>query len=453
MNLREPRFEPEFQILPHTLLAGSTPGFTIELRQIANDMRLEKTEIEFEKTELLLDGLAQNDSLGLSTEFTSSADTFQLLQVTDIDGSNSVNFDVIRGIQNRTEVSTRGELRKGSTVLTLDKVPEPPPESVTRTTFRTRMVLKDGLFRLPQSPGESFDITARFTSTTVFRGQEFKLTKTITRTFQTSEPEESAPRIQIMRPIHGEIGRRLEIKGSGFGPDLENTLVTFAGVGNTRVDGILKSTASDEIVVFVPNDAVTGPVRVKVDGLESNDFQFRVMFRPQAALFFPDEDDPGPLAPNILLSQGNDDFELDTLTARVDGVNLNLGSMQIDDIVGAAPLIRETFGQVTALQIFYTGLEQEESGRHMFELKEDAESSAQATLFASQEVDASRVTFALVRNGLRMRVQSLVIDFETGILVPQDEATPIEMMLEVRSVQWNFFAGTEMVVLSRFGEP
>ena len=57
VNLREPRFEPEFQILPHTLLAGSTPGFTIELRQISRDMRLVQTEIEFDKIELLLDDL------------------------------------------------------------------------------------------------------------------------------------------------------------------------------------------------------------------------------------------------------------------------------------------------------------------------------------------------------------------------------------------------------------
>lgn len=32
VNLREPRFECAFQILPHTLLAGPTSGFTIELR-------------------------------------------------------------------------------------------------------------------------------------------------------------------------------------------------------------------------------------------------------------------------------------------------------------------------------------------------------------------------------------------------------------------------------------
>ena len=454
VNLREPRFEPTFQILPHTLLAGSKPGFTIELRETANDMRVVQTKIEFDRIELLLDDLAENDTLGLSTEFTSSVNSFRLLKVSDIDDSAVMHFDVIRGIENRTEVTARGELRTGSTILTLDKVPEPAPEALTSRSFQTRMVLKDGLFQLPQNPGESFEISARFTSTTMFRGQEFRRTKRITQTFQTSEPAIGAPRVQFMRPIQGEIGRRVDIIGSGFDPDPEGNLVTFTGAGNTRAEGIPQSVTPNEIVVFVPSDAVTGPVRVEVDGLQSNDFQFRVLFRPQAALFFPDEDDPGPLAPDILLSQGNDDFELDTLTARVDGVNLDLGSLEIDEIVGGAPLVDDFTGRVTPLQIFYTGLEETEgSERQMFELKEDTESSAQATLFVSQVADAPSVLFELVRDGLAMRRRSLVIDFERGLLVPVGEATPIQMTLEVRSVQWNFFPGTEMVVLSRFGEP
>ena len=273
VNLREPRFEPEFQILPHTLLAGTTPGFTIELRQIRNDMRLVQTEVEFDKVELLLDGLAENDSLGLSTEFTNSVNAFLLLQVTDVEGGpNSVKFETIRGIQNRTEVTSQGELSKGSARLTLDKFPVPPPEGVTANTFRTRMVLKDGLLQLPQNPGESFDVTARFTSTTVFRGQQFNLTKTITRTFQTTEPAEGAPRVQVMRPIHGELGRKVEIQGTGFDPQLENNRVTFSGPSSTRVDGILESATSESLTFYVPSEALTGPVRVEVDGLESNDF-------------------------------------------------------------------------------------------------------------------------------------------------------------------------------------
>ena len=84
----------------------------------------------------------------------------------------------------------------------------------------------------------------------------------------------------------------------------------------------------------------------------------------------------------------------------------------------------------------------------MFELKEDADSSAQATVFVSEGSDPSSVTFELVRDGLRMRGQSMVIDFSEGILVPVGGETPITSLLEVRSVQWNFVPGTEMVVLS-----
>ena len=143
------------------------------------------------------------------------------------------------------------------------------------------MVLKDGLFRLPQNPGESFDVTARFTSTTVFRGQQFNLTKTIIRTFQTTEPAEGAPRIQLMRPIHGELGRKVEIQGTGFDPQLEENRVTFRGLGNTRVDAILESATAESMVFYVPSDAISGPVRVEVGDDQSNDFEFRVLFRPR----------------------------------------------------------------------------------------------------------------------------------------------------------------------------
>ena len=453
VNLREPRFEPAFQILPHTLLAGSTPGFTIELRQISRDMRLAQTEIEFDKIDLLLDDLAENETLALSTEFTSSVNAFLLNQVTEIDGPNSVSFEAIRGIQNRTEVASQGKLRKGSAILTLDKFPVPPPEGVTANTFRTRMVLKDGLFQLPQNPGESFDVTARFTSTTVFRGQQFNLTKTIIRTFQTTEPAPGAPRIQVMRPIHGELGRKVEIQGTGFDPQLEENRVTFRGLGNTRVDAILESATAESMVFYVPSDAISGPVRVEVGDDQSNDFEFRVLFRPRAALFFPDEDGPGALAPDILLSQDNDDVELDTLTARVDGVTLDVSQLELDVVVGTAPLVRESSGFSTPLQIFFKGLEEDsEPPRQMFELKEDTDSSTQATLFVSEASDPSSVTFELVRDGLRMRGRSLVIDFAEGILPPVGGGTPITSLLEVRSVQWNFFRGTEMVVLSRLDD-
>ncbi len=150
VNVRAPVFSPTFDIIPHTLLAGSAPGFTIKVRQIGEQMRLLRSEFRLEKVSTDFSSLEDGGILGIGKQTVGSTPDFHYLQVSTIDAEEGLSFDVQRVVEGSVTVSAQGALAEGSAVMTLDQVPAPPPEGVVGTSFETEIVLSDQVIRLPK---------------------------------------------------------------------------------------------------------------------------------------------------------------------------------------------------------------------------------------------------------------------------------------------------------------
>ncbi len=472
VNVKEPVFNAVFDITPHTLLAGSSPAFTIKIRQAGEHMRLLRSEFRVEKASTDFSSLEEGGILGIQKQSGGLTPEFHYLQVSSIDATEGLSFHVQRVVDGSLAVSAEGSLGKGSAVMTLRPVPEPPAEGVVRSNMETEIVLSDQVIRLPDAPGETFDVIATLTSTTVLEGHQLPFTKTVTRSFTTVTPTSGAPRVERLLPFHGEMGHKVEIVGSDFDPVPENNQVTFQGSDNTRVEAPVLAASAQELLVYVPEGAVTGAVRVAINNKQSNDFLFRVLFQPDAGIFFaagdvieaetvpgetqgdglnlPTQQSPGTLAPVILLAQEPDEVPFASLLVFVDGGSLNSADLEENASAGTASLVNNSTGKETLFQLFYGGQQEAESGigKHFFDLKQEVGGSTQATLLVSEESEGTGVVFEMTSSGLSVLDSSLLIRFEKRIyLLPETMDTPIKMTIEVRSAQWNFFRGSEMVVL------
>ncbi len=470
VNVREPLFSPNFNITPHTLLAGSVPGFTISVNQFSNHMRLLHSEFRIEKVSTDFSSLEEGGILGIGKQVVSGTPDFQYLQVTSINSAENLSFDVLRSIDSRVGLGAQGTLAKGSAVMTLGQIPEPPEEGVVRGSFVSETILNDQVIGLPDAVGETFDVVATFTSTTVLEGRKVPLTKTVTRTFTTVAPASGAPRVERLLPFQGEIGHKVRISGSGFDPVGENNQVTFRGTNNTRVEAPVETASAEELLVYVPEGAITGPVSVAIDGKQSNDYQFWVLFQPDTGIFFSaGELDVEPiegelqedgltlrtqqaqesLAPIIFLAQEPGEVGFDSLMVFVDDGSLDTSELEIDVSAGTASQVRNS-GFQTMWQLFYGGQEETESGpgRHFFEVKEEVDRSPVTTLFVSEDPEGPGIIFDMKAESLSVLGSSLTISFEKKIYsLPETMDGPIKMTVEVRSEQWTFFKGSEMVVL------
>ena len=472
VNVKEPVFNATFDITPHTLLAGSSPSFNIKMRQAGEHMRLLRSEFRVEKASTDFSSLEEGGILGIAKQTVGLTPEFQYLQVSSLDATEGLSFDVQRVVDGRVAVSAEGTVKKGSAVMTLSQVPEPPPEGIVRLNLETEIVLSDQVIRLPDAGGETFDIIATLTSTTLLEGQQFPFTKTVIRSFTTVTPPSGAPRVERLLPFHGEIGHKVEILGSGFDPVPENNQVTFQGADDIRVEAPVVAASAQELLVYVPEGAVSGALRVAIDSKQSNDFLFRVLFQPDAGIFFASGDvieadqvpgetqedglnlrtqqSPGALAPVILLAQEPDEVEFASLLVFVDAGSLNTGALEENMSAGTASLVNNSSGNETLFQLFYGGRQVTEGGiaKHVFDLKEKVDGVSQATLLVSEEPEGSGILFEMTPNGFSVLGSSLSIRFEKRIYsLPETMDTPITMTIEVRSVQWNFFRGSEMVVL------
>ncbi len=77
------------------------------------------------------------------------------------------------------------------------------------------------------------------------------------------------PIIQEVKPTSARVGEKIKIKGYNFGP--ETPVVTFNGIS-----AALKKVEFDELRVFVPSGAATGPLVVTVGERTSNAIHFVV---------------------------------------------------------------------------------------------------------------------------------------------------------------------------------
>ena len=431
----EPRFRPSFNVLPHTLLAGSRPGFTIVVHHNGLDMRLVRTEVRMDKIEPDFAQLSEGQLMGVGRSiFSNRARDFQALSITEMLSPTKVAFEGRStqsvAIPGQGDVAgsflqATGTLEAGSTVLALEDFPQPPQEGVVEFSFDQEIILGDGALQLPDAVGESFDLVATSTSVTVLKDSDLPMTREETRTFVTVAPPAGAPRLERILPVMGPVGELLELSGSGFDPDPAANLVTFKRFDGDRIDGLVESASSTELMVRVPMEAVTGPVRVTSGGPSSNDHQFFVLFRPEAGIFFPEFEAGQAVAPVILLKQSQSDrvlfvqqdVPLASLKVILDQGEIRTDTLTVDEAAGTASRVQNANGFTTRYLLVYGGQEKEGEKRHFFDYKRTLEGRSEATLFLSQNGEGE-IVFELPSASFSILGSTLSTEFEQQVYVP-----------------------------------
>ena len=457
VSVLEPRFFPTLTIIPHTLLAGTSPGYTIILRHGTDDMIPSRTEVTFGEHEVNLSRLTAGSTLGLGAVLLSGSlpQDFEAFFVTDDSSPDQVLFEASSNRNLTSGTIGMGSLQRTPPVLTLESTPEPPPESVVSRSLVQEILLDHGIFQLPQATDEPFEITVNLRSVTTQEGEDLPLTIILTSFLTTVGLPPGAPRIERLQPSLGSAGQLVHIQGSGFDPDPAGNRVSFEGTDGERVQVAVQSATTNELQVRVPVEAVTGPLHVEVDGLASNDYQFFARFRPDAAVMFTEFEAGEPTAPVLFLRQFlsprlarrlNQDLSFDSM-----GVFLNEGKIKTDTLesgqtVGCAAVVSDSDGNQTDYFLVYGGQETEGEQRHVFELRLNPASTVpNGTLWMWQEEEGIR--FELVLDFIFLGGSSMTIQVDESIYVPPSAAgTTVETRVEVRSVPWNFF-GEQMVVV------
>ena len=170
--------------------------------------------------------------------FRGSPQDFQVFNVSEVVSPESVRFEAARVEDGAFEIAAEGSVEGGSALLTVRHLPTPPAESLVQLSVEQEILLDHELVRLPQAAGEDFEVTASFTSVTVLDGEDVPLTKSRTQTFTTVAPLPGAPRLEQLRPVLGPIGELVTITGSGFDPEPENNVITFATIGDRLPTGL-----------------------------------------------------------------------------------------------------------------------------------------------------------------------------------------------------------------------
>ena len=456
VRLQTLRFEPFFQIVPHTLLAGATPGYTILLSHNGGQMRLDRTEFRFDKVQADFASLKEGSLLALGKQLVlQRPQGFQILAVSEVVSASELSFEANGVDDGVVELQGLGTLEGGSAVLSLSPVPGPPPESVVGISFQEQILLNGGILRLPESPGESFDVTGTFTSATVKDGEDLPLTKVLKRTFTTVTPPSGGPRIESAIPVLGPVGQLVTLTGTGFAATPEGNQVTFPDAENGRLEAVVESASSTQIKVRVPQGAVTGPFRVSVNELSSNDYQFLVLFRPDAAILFPEFTAGQAVAPVIVLGQEDRfrtavtdrDIQMASLKVTLDDGNIQTATLQPQQAAGTAERSFRAGGSATEYLLVYGGQEPDGEQRHFFDFKQTLEGNSQGSLFFSDNPAGSGVIFDVIP-GFSMLGRNLEIRFDEAVyLPPAVSGTIVNTRSEVRSGPWSALSGTEMVVV------
>jgi hypothetical protein len=275
----------------------------------------------------------------------------------------------------------------------------------------------------------------------------------VTNTFTTTGVPLGAPRIERLVPVHGEITRNVRLQGTGFSPILASNEVTFAGAYGTRVPAEIELQTNGALYVSVPREAISGPVRLTVNGQPANDFSFFVRFHPEATLVFDSFAANTPARPRFRHQQPRDEAEtigevpIETVIATLDQGRLALAGVNTNQQVGVITNNSYYSASQGYAAIFYKGQESAAPNRHVFQVSSSADSSTVLLrIYALDDPDGSGVTFQIV---------SVFLPFNAGVSWDYQFTSPIyrppalpgtdeAIQVEAVSQQWMSFPGREM---------
>ena len=424
VNVLTTSFSPTFEASFHTLLGGSAPGLTMLVHAVpgAQNLRVEQMEIHLQGANIETSRLRVGDLLGLLRIFYSS-DTYDFEQLTVTEaGAGTAKIDVLSFGDGGMTTVAQGELIENPPTIVIN-ILNLAAMSLAPQPVDQELIFEDDVFRLPSGAGQSVSLSAKFTSTSLREDTYLPQTKTGSLSFKTSSLTPTAPRIDRLLPVQGEIFRTVRVRGSGLGAIPADNVVTFAGAGRTRVPAEIISQTKDELVVVVPRDAINGPVRLIVGGQDSNDSLFYVRFHVDGALTFDSFKADTLAAPRLIHQQVVDDGEttgevsLQFLVAHADQGHLAMNGISSNQVVGVANILNFYTGRESTNIVAYRGQESDGAKRHRFEVRSSPNSSyVIARVFAWE--DGGGVTFRAEEGGG-------LFTFNAGVRVDYQFTTPI----------------------------
>ena len=437
VRVQNPRFDPSFDASFPSLLAGSGPSFGLRVSDNYGEMRLANVRFKFENA--TIDPSSLKAGTGLALGNVDQGYDFFLVTVTGIDSPSQARFQAIRRDQGESLVFATGTVQPNIITNRID--PPPGDESIVGGGTDAWTRFRPGLVRLPASPGASFTVTAIMTSTTTLAGQNIPLTKVQSRTFVAVAPPSGSPTITTLFGDQGDTGDLVWIEGTGIAPTPAGNKVTFAGESGARVAAEVKTVSGDHVSCLVPFGAVTGPVRLEVNGKTSNDYEYQVLFHPDVFVSFETFKAGAPAAPRIVMKQGAGDLRIGRVKVTSDSGAFTGAALTKDQAAGT--LYTNSYGRTDAYPFYYRGQEPDGEKRHIFDY-----GGGSIMIYASTNVSGQGVTIEVSKTGgFDLYSSTLVLDFEKAIVTtPSVKGTAVSFDVSIDSVQWTFDPGNLMNV-------
>jgi hypothetical protein len=447
-------FSPGFGAVFHTLLGGTAPGWTMYITNSDSsegNLQLGRLELQLQNVGIDVSGLYPDQVIGLLKFFApdnGSTYGFEHLAITEILPGRA-KFDVILLDDGGIRTTAQGELIENPPTVVIN-VTNFPAGSLVPQPLATELIFADGIFQLP-AEGQTYSLMANLTSVSAREDVYLPQGKTITNSFTTTGPATNVPRIARLVPVHGEVGRNVQLFGSGFDANPTNNSVTFTGVGGTRVPASVVLQTNDELVVTVPRDAVSGPVELSVAGQISNDFLFNVRFHPDTALVFDRLTNNVAAGLELLHQQPVDDQEtafevpLQTVICTLDSGHIVVTNLTIDDQVGSS--IRTSFydGSQATNVIAYAGQETNAPQRYLFrEVPSLGSPYTLAWFYYSEGTNGVTLQLGPGDNSLFKFYPGGLYDFQFTTPIYRPAAGDVALRLETISQQWMAPPGNEM---------
>jgi len=429
------------EVTPFSLLSGTSPGCMLRFGTGSYQMRIAKMALKFEGGRVDVSRLSSPRTIGFLSH---DNDTFGSLRVTGLESPTKARVEVSTTGEDGNEITARGFLESGRLDLTLE--PEPGPESVNSYGVDTRLVLLPDVLTLPDAVGTPFTVILVFTSTTVYEGRSAPLLYTTGLAWQenvTIGLPDGSPRIAALGPDCGEIGREVWIRGSGFSPIAAQNQVTFAGPDNTRLIAPVARVGEGYLEVYVPEEAVTGPVEVKRDDKTSNPYLFRMMFSPDAAAGLVRRTSTGPLMPFITYRQPENQVRPASVKVVFSKGRIDASRLQAGTVLGTLQ-VEENYNGFSLWYIIYTGQETEGARRYRCEIKSGPTSKyVVGYLYLNENSGGAGVT---IESWLDYPAVRQVVVFSVPWYLSPSTPTVMNGDIEVRSVPWMHVASWPMLV-------
>jgi hypothetical protein len=448
-------FEPTLNFSFHTLLGGTAPGFTLTAGFPSSAFLIEQTELQLQNAGIEVSRLTPGRIIGLiRLYFSSTVYGYQHLVIKEVK-TGRARFDVVSMIDEGVTTVAHGELIENPPTIVMN-VLNLKPGTLLPTSVNQELIFSDDIIRLPAA-GQSFSVTANFNSVSTREEKYNSVKSTALLNFTTTNTVVGAPHIERVIPVHGEAGRNIRIFGTGFDPNPTNNQITFAGQDGTRVPATILLQTNNEIVVTLPQDALSGPVRITKNGLPSNDFSFNARFHPEAVILFDTFPSNTPTTLRLIHQQPVDEGEtigevpLSKVMVTLDQGRLAVTNLALNQQVGGATNLNFYSDFKSQYLIVYKGKEVQEPQRHMFNITDSVGSSLfWARIYAMDDPDGTGVTFEVESGFLPFNAGAMWdYRFTSPIYRPPatSPGTDVAVRVETISQQWTSIPGSEMRVI------